>query len=76
MITGQLKLKTTYLQNIFKKLGINKWGGGHGLPFTYYAPINQARGPYEEIFVLTFDAYGLNAMSSMSIGLECQNKYF
>ena len=29
---------------------------------------------YEEIFVLTFKAYGLNAVRSMH--LECQNKYF
>ena len=33
-----------------------------------YAPINRARGPYEEIFVLTFKTYGPN--------FECQNKYF
>ena len=29
----------------------------------YYALINRARGPYEEIFVLTFKAYGPNAVS-------------
>ena len=40
----------------------------------YYALINRARGPYEEIFVLTFQAYGPNAVRS--IRLECQNKYF
>ena len=40
----------------------------------YYALINRARGPYEEIFVLTFKAYGLNEVRSMR--LECQNKYF
>ena len=40
----------------------------------YYALINRARGPYEEIFVLTFKAYGPNAV--MSMRLECQNKYF
>ena len=40
----------------------------------YYALINRARGPCEEIFVLTFKAYGPNAMRSMR--LECQNKYF
>ena len=40
----------------------------------YYALINRARGPYEEIFVLTFKAYGPNAVRSMR--LECQNKYF
>ena len=34
----------------------------------YYALINRARGPYEEIFVLTFKAYGRNAVS--------QNIYF
>ena len=39
-----------------------------------YAVINRARGPYEEIFVLTFKAYGPNAVRSMR--LECQNKYF
>ena len=40
----------------------------------YYALINRARGPYEEIFVLTFKAYGPNAVRSMH--LKCQNKYF
>ena len=40
----------------------------------YYALINRARGPYEEIFVLIFKAYGPNAVRSMR--LECQNKYF
>ena len=40
----------------------------------YYALINRARGPYEEIFVLTFKAYGPNAVRSMR--LERQNKYF
>ena len=40
----------------------------------YYALNNRARGPYEEIFVLTFKAYGPNAVRSMR--LECQNKYF
>ena len=40
----------------------------------YYALINRARGPYEEVFVLTFKAYGPNAVRSMR--LECQNKYF
>ena len=40
----------------------------------YYALINRARGPCEEIFVLTFKAYGSNAVRSMR--LECQNKYF
>ena len=40
----------------------------------YYALIDRARGPYEEIFVLTFKAYGPNAVRSMR--LECQNKYF
>ena len=40
----------------------------------YYALINRARGPYEEIFVLTFKAYGPNAARSMR--LERQNKYF
>ena len=39
-----------------------------------YAIINRARGPYEEIFVLTFKAYGPNAVRS--VRLECQNKYF
>ena len=39
-----------------------------------YALINRARGPYEEIFVLTFKAYGPNAVRSMR--LEHQNKYF
>ena len=28
----------------------------------YYALINRAQGPYEEIFVLTFKAYGPNAV--------------
>ena len=37
-----------------------------------YAVINRARGPYEEIFVLTFKEYGSNAVTSMR--LECQNK--
>ena len=41
------------------------------LPFR--VRIYRARGPYEEIFVLTFKAYGLNAVRSMR--LECQNKY-
>ena len=41
---------------------------------SYYTLINRARGPYEEIFVLTFRAYGPNAVRSMP--LECQNKYF
>ena len=41
---------------------------------TYHALINRARGPYEEIFVLTFKAYGPNAVRSMR--LECWNKYF
>ena len=40
----------------------------------YYALIDRARGPYEEIFVLTFKAYGPNAVRSMRF--ECQNKYF
>ena len=40
----------------------------------YYALINRARGPYEEIFVLTFKAYGPNAVRSMR--LECHSKYF
>ena len=39
-----------------------------------YAIINRARGPCEEIFVLTFKAYGPNAVRSMPFG--CQNKYF
>ena len=39
-----------------------------------YALINRARGPYEEIFVLTFKAYEPNAVRSMR--LERQNKYF
>ena len=39
-----------------------------------YALINRSRGPYEEIFVLTFKAYGPNEVRSMR--LECQNKYF
>ena len=42
--------------------------------YVYYALINRARGPHEEIFVLTFKAYGPNAVRSMR--LECQNKYF
>ena len=40
----------------------------------YYAVIDRARGPYEEIFVLTLKAYRPNAVRSMR--LECQNKYF
>ena len=40
----------------------------------FYALIKRARGPYEEIFVLTFMAYRPNAVRSMY--LECQNKYF
>ena len=40
----------------------------------YYALINRARGPYEEIFVLTFKASGPNAVRS--IRPERQNKYF
>ena len=39
-----------------------------------YTLINRARGPYEEMFVLTFKAYGANAVRSMR--LECQKKYF
>ena len=31
----------------------------------YYALVNRARGPYEEIFVLTFKAYGPNAVIMM-----------
>ena len=44
------------------------------IPLYSYALINRTRGPYEEIFVLTFKAYGPNAVRSMR--LECQNKYF
>ena len=40
----------------------------------YYALINRARGPYAEIFVLTFMAYRPNAVRSMRH--ERQNKYF
>ena len=40
----------------------------------YYALINRARDPYEEIFVLAFKAYGPNEVRSMH--LECQNKHF
>ena len=40
----------------------------------YYALIKRARGPYEEIFIMTFKAYGKNAVRSMR--LERQNKYF
>ena len=45
-------------------------------PYTglYYALIKRAQGPYEEIFVLRFKAYGPNEVKSMR--LECQNKYF
>ena len=32
----------------------------------YYALINRAPGPYEEIFVLTFKAYGPNAVNAVS----------
>ena len=32
-----------------------------------YALINRVRGPYEEIFVLTFKAYGLNAVRLSNI---------
>ena len=39
-----------------------------------YALINRARGPCEEIFVLTLKAYGPNEVRSMR--LECQNEYF
>ena len=42
--------------------------------FKYYALINRARGPYVQIFVLTFKGYGPNAVKSMR--LEGQNKYF
>ena len=42
--------------------------------FKYYALINRARGPYEEIFVLIFKGYGPNEVKSMR--LKCQNKYF
>ena len=45
------------------------------IPGQYYALINRARGPYEEIFVLTFKAYGLNAVRSMQ-RLQCQSKFF
>ena len=38
-----------------------------------YGLINRARGPYEEVFVLTFKACG---PCVRSIRLECQNKYF
>ena len=41
---------------------------------SYYALFNRAQRPYEEIFDLTFKAYGPNAARSMR--LECQNKYF
>ena len=40
----------------------------------YYALIDRARGPYEDIFVLTFNAY--EPKKVMSMRLECQNKYF
>ena len=40
----------------------------------YYAHINRARGLYEEIFVLTFEAYEPNEVRF--IRLECQNKFF
>ena len=36
--------------------------------------INRVQGPYEEIIVLTFKAYGPNAVRSMR--LERQDKYF
>ena len=36
--------------------------------------LNRAQGPYKEIFVLIFKAYGPNAVGSMH--LECQSKYF
>ena len=39
----------------------------------YYALINRARGPYEEMFVLTFKAYEPNAVRSLHI--ECQDKH-
>ena len=37
-------------------------GTGDLLSKHSYALINRARGPYEEIFVLTFKAYGPNRM--------------
>ena len=40
----------------------------------YYVLINRAKGPYEKIFVLTFKAYGADAVRSMR--LKCQSKYF
>ena len=43
-----------------------------GIITQYYALINRARGPYEEILVLTFKAYGPNPARCMR--LECQNK--
>ena len=42
--------------------------------FQHNALINQARDPYEEIFVLTLKVYGPKAVRS--VRLECQNKYF
>ena len=50
----------------FKKISIQK--------VVRYTLNNQARGQYEEIFVLTFKAYGPNEVRFMR--LECQNKYF
>ena len=44
------------------------------MPKKEYALIDQARGPYGEIFVLIFKAYGLNEVRSKC--LESQNKYF
>ena len=40
----------------------------------YYALINRARGPYEEIFVMILKVHGPNAVRSMR--LECQKKIF
>ena len=46
---------------------VGQYGKGCG---QYYALINRARGPYEEIFVLTFKAYGPNEVRSVRLNVR------
>ena len=39
---------------------LNRFPVKYGSRNEYYTPINRARGPHEEIFVLTFKTYGPN----------------
>ena len=61
-------LRTVYEENL--KLNFNTLDSFNNLSFksgkTMFLLLNRARGPYEEIFVLTFKAYGPNAVRSMA----------